>query len=314
MRWNARSSYFYNMQLALGTVQFGLNYGIANQAGQVTSKAMQHILHYAWQHHIQLLDCAHQYGDAEARLGAYCQQHGDQPFQIVSKLTANHAQDLARQFSLSLQRLQQTQVYALLLHKVDDLRQPGHQALWQQMLAFKSQQQVQKIGVSVYHPQDIDFVLDNFDIDVIQLPFNIFDQRVLHSGQLHKLQQKNIEIHVRSIFLQGLLLMPLLQAKLKQPLAQLALDHFHQFCVQQQINPLTACLQFVQQYPAIKQVIVGAQSLTQLEEICTAWQTSHTLANQNLANQTLASQAIKAIDFSGLSQTDLAIIDPSRWF
>ena len=286
------------MQLALGTVQFGLNYGVANQTGQVTEQAMQQIFNHAWQHQIHVLDTAHQYGDAEARIGKYYQQHPDQRFQIVTKLTGNTAQDLQKHFSLSLQRLQQRQVHGLLLHHVDDLRQPHQQTLWQQLQTFKSQQQVLKIGASVYHPGDVDFLLNNFDIDIIQVPLNIFDQRLIDQGQLTRLQQRNVEIHVRSVFLQGLLLMPLAQAKLKRPPACAALDQFHQFCAQQQITPLAACLQFIQHCPAIAQVVVGAQSLTQLQEIQTAWQLSQTTTS---------------VDFSWCSQSDLAIIDPSCW-
>jgi hypothetical protein len=282
------------MQLALGTVQFGLDYGIANQAGQVELSAMQQILSQAWHNNINVLDTAQAYGNAETRIGDYCQHHPDQAFKIVTKLSGASANNI----SLSLQRLQQHKIYALLLHNIDDLQKSGHSHLWQSLCDLKMQGTICKLGASIYHPQDIDFLLENFDIDVIQLPLNIFDQRVLASGQLQRLQQRNIEIHIRSVFLQGLLLMPFELAAQKHPPATKALQQFHAYCDDHQLTPLSACLQFIHQQSAISQVIIGAQTLAQLNEILGAWQTAKNAA---------------PMDFSWCSQSDLAIIDPSRW-
>ncbi len=286
------------MQLALGTVQFGLNYGVANQTGQVDKAEMQQILSQAWQKDISVLDTAPAYGNAETRIGDYCQLYNDHQFKIVTKFSSHVNDELQQQFFLSLKSLQQTHVYALLLHSIQSLRKPDSQLLWDQLIELKKQGKILKIGVSVYHPDEIDFLLENFAIDIIQLPLNIFDQRAVHLGQLAKLQKRGIEIHVRSIFLQGLLLMPLAQAQYKRPQARDVLGNFHQFCRQNHISPLSACLQFVRQHNAISHIVVGAQTTEQLNEINDAWQLTKNLTPN---------------DFSWCSQTDLAIIDPSRW-
>lgn len=293
------------MQLALGTVQFGLNYGIANQHGQVEADQTEKILTQAWHDGVRLLDTAYSYGNAETLLGNYYQKHPKQTFQIVSKLSLKSQASLRdtsiilhQQFALTLQRLQSSAIYGLLLHNTQILQTSQGQNIWKDLCQLKAQGQIQKLGVSVYHPQQIDFLLANFDIDLIQLPLNIFDQRILQSGQLSRLQQKNIEIHVRSVFLQGLLLMPLVDACKKLPIAASALKQFHQVCQLHQTDALSLCLRFIYQQPALDQIIIGVQALQQYQQVAKAF--NHAATAEDL-------------DFSWCSQTDLAIIDPSRW-
>ena len=192
-------------KIALGGVQFGIDYGVANNKGQVQIEEVQSILNYAKKNGVNILDTASGYGDSEGVLGKV----GVDNFQIITKTTSikQGVNGVVRIFYQSLKNLKQKKAYGLLIHDIGEIEHKQFDTLLIELARLKRQGLVKKIGVSVYNNQQIDYVLDNFSIDLIQLPINILDQRLINDESLVKLKKHNVEIHARSALLQGLLLM-----------------------------------------------------------------------------------------------------------
>lgn len=293
------------MKIGLGAVQFGLDYGIANTAGKVSEGEVAAILATAARLQLTLIDTAALYGDSEAVLGRAMSPAA--PFDIVTKtpqfsgaaVTEVEAQQLEDSLHASLRKLQRPSVYGLLIHRVDDLLLPGGEALMARMALLKQRGLVSKIGVSVYTGQQIDAVLARFPIDLIQLPVNVLDQRLLHSGHLRKLKQAGVEIHARSAFLQGLLLMAPHDLPAHFDSVREHLAAYHRFIAGQGLTPLQAALGFVTGLEEIDQVVCGVNSSVQLQEICAA------------AGRAAASAACAGYDAFAIS--DEAIVNPALW-
>jgi len=191
-------------KLALGTVQFGLDYGISNTSGQVSLEEARKVLKLAKEHDIDTLDTASGYGNSEKVLGKI----GVNDFQIVTKTTSLQlgVDKVLQSFYQSLTDLNATSVDGLLIHNIDETKDKQFDTLYKELDKLKQDKLINKIGFSTYTPDQVDFLLDNFDFDLIQVPFNVFDTRLIDGGQLQALKNKKIEIHARSVFLQGLLL------------------------------------------------------------------------------------------------------------
>ena len=198
-------------KIALGTVQFGIDYGINSENGQVQPEEVRSILNYAHSQNIDLLDTAPAYGNSEKVLGVANVQN----FKVVTKTRHfNNAKIsnsdiglLKKDFSCSLTDLRQESFYGELVHNASDLLKSGAEKLYDHLQELKQAEKIEKIGVSVYDYSQLQSILDNFDIDLVQLPFNILDRRMIDSGMLSTLRSSNTEVHARSVFLQGLLLM-----------------------------------------------------------------------------------------------------------
>lgn len=260
------------MRLGLGTVQFGCDYGISNSLGRVLPVQVGEILGLAQQYGIQTLDTACLYGDSEKVLG----QHALllPKFNIITKtpyfsdvITEKDGDTLEECFYRSLEFLYCNEVYGLLIHNANNLMGKGAAILWRKMEDLKERGFVKKIGVSVYSSEQIRGLVDCFPIDLIQLPINVLDQRLLCDGSLDLLKKKGIEIHVRSVFLQGLLLLD--PARL-QPFfkgVEGLLYDYHEYIKSIGLSPLAAALNFVFSIKAIDCVLVGVCSCKQLKEI-----------------------------------------------
>jgi len=193
-----------NSKLSLGTVQFGLDYGVTNQSGQVAIDEVRDILGFAKQNNIKTLDTAPLYGNSEKVLG----EIGVDDYQIITKTTffKDDDDEVVNNFYKSLENLNIGQVEGLLIHNINDIENKQFDTLFKKLNALKERNLVKKIGFSTYTPEQVVFLLANFDFDLIQVPFNVFDTRLVNNGLLQALKDKGVEIHVRSVFLQGLLL------------------------------------------------------------------------------------------------------------
>lgn len=293
------------MKLGLGTVQFGLNYGVSNVSGRVPQMQVESILALARQNDVTLLDTASQYGDSEKVLGTVMQNNNY--FDVVTKtpsflkydvITTTHAISLKNTFQQSVLNLNKNSCYGLLMHQADDLLKPGSDYLMDALLDLKSCGKVRKIGVSVYSAEQIDQLLDRYhDIDIIQLPLNVLDQRLMQSGHLKKLKERHIEIHARSIFLQGLLLMDVtaLNAFFNPFVSHL--QFYFNVIAQLSLSPLLAAILFVTQIKEIDRMIVGVTSVAEFNQIICAYKTTR--------NTT--------IDFSFAVTNDTQFINPVHW-
>ena len=197
------------MKLGLGAVQFGCDYGISNKNGQVSLDEIIKILEYAKENGIDTIDTANLYGNSEEVLG----QFNLDDFKVVTKTVKvdknlnchENIKYFKDAFFQSQKKLGNIRLHGLLFHESTDLLGDYSEHLWDLLSSFKNKEYVNKIGVSVYTPDILCKILEKFDIDIVQLPLNILDQRFV--PLLGKLKEKNIEIHTRSTFLQGLLLM-----------------------------------------------------------------------------------------------------------
>ena len=284
-------------QLALGTVQFGLPYGLSNQSGQVSPPAVKAMLQLASSHSIDMLDTAIVYGSSESRLG----QAGTSAFKVVSKLPEVPAtcKDInawvKEQVAGSLARLGINSLYGVLLHKPDQLLEEKGVEIYQALQRLKQIGNIQKIGVSIYAPQQLDALVHRYSFDLVQAPLNLLDRRLQTSGWLQKLALKGVEVHTRSVFLQGLLLMP--QAAVPAWFAQWSdvWAKWYEWLLAHDVSALQACLAYPLSLAGVSRVVVGADSPDQLAQIISA-----------------ASQAPIA-DLPDLQSTDENLLNPARW-
>ena len=257
------------MKLGLGTVQFGTDYGVSNHNGQVSNQDIAEIFQLATKHGINTLDTAHHYGTSEQVLKPFLAQA---PWQVItkSKTPCHSTDELVKSFDLSLKRLATTKVNGFLLHDANDINTRG---VYSHLVELKNSGKVNKIGASFYCPNQLIKVLDSYPLDIIQVPVNLFDQRFIDKKIIEKIQQQGIELHVRSAFLQGLLLMPKdSQPKYFSPY-KTQLEAYHQFLTDKALSPLQACLSFVKNISQIDKIIVGCCNKSQLNEIINCYKT-----------------------------------------
>jgi aryl-alcohol dehydrogenase-like predicted oxidoreductase len=262
-----------NRRLALGTAQFGMDYGVANTGGQVERTALVDILANAARAGLDTLDTAIAYGQSEVRLG----ELGVDNWCVVSKLPRLpdpapadiHAWVLAS-VQGSLDRLRIPVLSALLLHHPADMLGAQGAHLARALADIKDRGLVRKTGVSIYAPAELDRLLATGVVDAIQAPLSIVDRRLVQSGWLDRLQQRGIEVHVRSVFLQGLLLMPAAQRPGRFAAWQGLWDRWDRWLLDSQLSALEACLRYVLGFDAIARVVTGVDSLAQLQQILAA--------------------------------------------
>ena len=223
-------------RLVLGGAQLGLAYGISNASAMPTSLSeAEAILTYASTHDIKKIDTAAAYGDSEGLLGAILHRPGLQEFKVITKtlplpsldtIDSKALQLVKETFLRSLEKLKQASVYALMVHHADDLLKVNSNRLYDWLLELKAQGLVDKIGCSFYTREQLDKALAKFSLDIIQVPANIFDQRLLENEYLIRLSQ-SMEIHVRSVFLQGLIFLDV--ARLPENIKNLAKPYLNAF-------------------------------------------------------------------------------------
>lgn len=284
-------------RLALGTVQFGLSYGVANQGGQVGREEAAAILEHARAAGVDTLDTAVAYGDSEQRLG----EIGIEQWQVISKLPAipDSCVDIAdwvHQSVLdSMKRLRIPKLHGLLLHRPQQLLGPQGDALYRALVELKAEGKVDGIGVSIYGPEELDALLPRYPLDVVQAPFNILDRRMATSGWLAKLRRSGTEVHVRSAFLQGLLLMDQTSRPKYFRRWQDFWELWDRWLAAQELSPLRACIGFALSQPEVSRVVVGVDSLRQLKEILAV------------------AEALAIMPPDTLMSDDGDLINPSRW-
>jgi len=256
-------------KLAIGTVQFGLSYGIANEQGQVTEPEGQRILSRAHEQGIELLDTAIGYGESEVTLGMI----GVGRFQVVTKLppVPDGAIDmpawLDEQVVGSLSRLRLNSLYGLLLHRSEKLMGETGQQVADALQRLKSRGLVKKVGVSIYDPSELDYVTRALAVDLVQAPLNLVDRRLEASGWLSRLKEMGVEVHTRSAFLQGLLLMPRDKIPARFERWSHLWDAWARGLEELNVSPVAACLGYPLSHPEVDRVVVGVDSLSQLTEL-----------------------------------------------
>jgi len=290
--------------ICLGTVQFGLPYGITNKSGQVPENEVTNILSLALNSGICLLDTAQAYGNSEAVLGKNLSiMH---KFHITSKLpsqTSRHfsIDDISRwerAFQQSCKRLGVQSLYGFLLHNTADLLKPGSKYLIQWLYSLRERGLVEKLGVSIYSSKELDRLPIEL-LELVQLPLSLYDQRCLTDGTISWLKSIGSKIYARSIYLQGLLLTP----SLSWPdWIDPALCNWHSqlelLASQSGFSLLDLALNFVRTQQDLDAVVVGLCSSNELNQLSEAWTSTNVLYD---------------IDWTCWNLNDSEIIDPRYW-
>ncbi len=259
-------------KLALGTATFGMDYGIANKSGQVDRTEVSKILLAAQNAGIKTLDTAVVYGSSEKILGLA----GVEEFQVVTKIPrvigsgATFTKRVEAQIKQSLNLLGCDNVYAVMLHAPDQLSETDGPALAKALSHIQRIGLAQKIGISIYHTTTLDSLWGWFRPDIVQAPFNIFDQQIKSSGWASLLRDSGIEIHLRSAFLQGLLLMPAQMIPTQFSLWAETFQHWFDWQTVTRASALELAIQFNLSQPWADKVVVGVETADQLDELVTA--------------------------------------------
>lgn len=284
--------------LILGTVQFGMPYGVTNRHGKVSTHVVREILSDARDAGISLADTAAGYGTSEEVLGECLPDFPE--IGVITKtpviagptIGVEEIRKIGESVFRSLEALQRSRLDGLLVHNGSDLLKPGGEALADLLMSLKSKGSIGRIGVSVYEAKEIDRILKIFQPDIVQLPLNIFDQRLIRSGHIKELQSAGIEVHARSAFLQGILLanpstLPSYFRKFDA-----VFEKYSEFLDHNKLSPLSACLGFMMQESGVDRVIIGVTAKSELAEILAALGSATVLP----PTDKLASEAPELID------------------
>ena len=286
-------------KLALGTVQFGLKYGIANQTGQVKLEDVKKILQLAKNANIDLIDTAMSYGDSEKVIG----NSGIKDFKFISKLPPlpKYCSDIdswvSEKVQATLIHLGIRSLYGLLVHRSENLLGNLGKQLINSLYKMKINGLVKKIGISIYDPSECEQIISLNSIDIVQAPLNIMDRRLEESGWLSRLHSEEIEIHTRSVFLQGLLLMP--RNKIPNIFDKWS-GVWDQWSLELKKNNLSAteaCLLYPLSLPEIDRLVIGVDNVEQLSDIIDK-------------SKSQKSQ----IDLSFMISNDQMLINPTNWY
>lgn len=245
---------------------------MTNYAGQTSRVEVSEILRLAQEFGLGVLDTASAYGEAESVLG----KHGTGGFRVVTKIapppknmTISEAWVLEK-VEESLLRLRRPSLAAVLLHAPEELRGPNGARLISGLIEAKRTGLTEKVGVSVYEPEDLDWIAGLLDPEIVQAPLSVFDRRLVTSGWLNRLVARGVEVHVRSVFLQGSLLagshsLP----EFLRPWAD-EFKRFENWADSQGLSPLEAALGFPLSVEGVDKVVVGVASSRQLKEVILA--------------------------------------------
>ena len=284
-------------KLILGTAQFGQNYGITNAIGKVPEAEIKSIFRNARLNQIHTLDTASSYGNSEQVLGNI----GVSDFDVITKLpsidssTSDIYENYENAILSSLKDLKTSHIETVLLHRPEELLGFYGDAIYNALRKLKDRGLVNRIGISIYSPKLLDDIYPKYFFDVIQVPLNVFDRRIISSGWLIRLSEMGISVIARSVFLQGILLSQVndLPAYFSQ-----WRPHFKQwieFYQENGLSALEASLQFIVQVPELDKIIVGVESEQQLTEIV------------RVINNPVI------IEYNNLETDDLGLISPVHW-
>lgn len=251
-------------KLVLGTVQFGLDYGIANKAGKPKLSEVKEIVDFVVSKGINCFDTASAYGNSEEVLGNVLNKNKN--IYIISKLKSDEfVEKLEQSINNSLQKLKVETLYGLLLHDTK-LIYNWNKDYTNSVIKLIESNKIKYFGVSIYTKDDFEQALENESISFIQIPFNIFDQRALLFDWFQRAKEKNKLIFIRSIYLQGLLFMN--KDSLPENLikAEKYLNIFEDFCDKLDLSKNELALSFVNSVAKDSLILFGCDNLSQAKQ------------------------------------------------
>lgn len=280
------------MKIVLGTVQFGINYGINNSTGKPNKEEVFSILDYAYDSGIREVDTADTYGDALEIIGEW-QATRKKDLKVVSKIVLDSDSQFSEKLQINLERMSMKRIYGLYFHRFSDFLNFQD---WDQVQDCKEKKLIERFGVSVYGNDELKKVVDHPEIDIIQVPFNLFDQGQEKIELLLKAKENNKFIYVRSVYLQGLFFKRTNELtgnliEFKEELIKL-----QSFCSQNKLDLSALALGFCLGLDFIDRVIIGVDNLSQLK------------INLELSRKTYPQLDLQQFNFKKLN-----LLNPSNW-
>ncbi len=283
-------------KLTIGTAHFGLDYGV-KKSGIANIKEIKKILNFAKKNKINTLDTSYAYKNAETKLGII----GVNDWKITSKIPPipksiiDEKRWMYSIFLTSLKNLRVSKINTILLHDSGSIldRNKGDK-IYKTLDELKQSKLIKNIGFSVYNPSELTELIKRYNFDVVQAPFNIFDRRILQSGLPGVLEKKKIKLHLRSIFLQGLLLNEQKNLSKKFSKYEKKLSIFHKWAKENKISYLKACISITSKIKYHK-LIVGIRNYLELKNIVSS-----------------CSETIKQVPDFYIKSND-SIINPRKW-
>ena len=283
-------------KLCLGSANFSMEYGITNKTKIYTLSELRNLLKFAVSSGITMIDTARTYGKTEKRLGRADVRN----FDIITKIksiNSSHSENAIKVFiECSKRDLWIDKLYGLLLHSPNELLGNDGEAIANGLRRVRDQGIVQKVGLSIYGPENLDLIIKKFKPDIVQAPYNIFDQRLLISGWAERLKTMGVEVHLRSVFLQGLLLLHPKKLPKKFEIWEDAFLRWYRFQQESNSSATDLALGHCLSQKWADKIIVGVDSISQLEELVSIKQLD-----------------IKLPQIFKSKLTDTRIIDPSTW-
>lgn len=254
------------MKIALGTAQFDKDYGINRINRKFTYKQKKNLVSFVKKNNIKTIDTAYAYKNAEKDLGRI----GVKNFEIITKLpklkkTTSIETQVTSATSTSLEKLKLKSLYGLLIHNLDDLNSKNRNEYLNTLKKLKKNKIVKKIGVSLYNIQDLKKIMRYWIPDIIQVPYSILDRRLNERSVLKKIKKQKIEVHARSIFLQGLLIKKNNKKKFKK--WSNIFDNWFLWCKKNKVEPFQAAYLYVKKNDNIKKIIIGIDDIKQIQSI-----------------------------------------------
>ena len=264
-------------QITLGTVQLGMDYGIANTGGKPDTTKSFAMLKCALDNGITSLDTARTYGDSEDVIGEFFKtaKRKETPF-ITSKLkiglplTASRKDVEAAMYSsveTSLEKLGINSLDCLMLHTASDMTDYGD-VVSSTLEKMIREGYTSKVGVSVYHMDELDIMLQNDVYTATQVPMSVFDQTLIYKGYLERLEKKDIAVFVRSVFLQGLFFLD--PDTITDPLlieyAKPYIETIRKYCMELNMSIAEFAISFIRDLPGVTSLVLGADSEEQVLE------------------------------------------------
>jgi len=284
-------------KLILGTVQFGLNYGINNKSGQMTEDQVFKILDFAFDSNIRWLDTAAAYGNSEERIGRYFLANKGKEFAIITKFNLKTGFTPVQSLENSLHRLQIKKVKTIMFHNYEDFITTTKEDL-DALLKLKGKH-FSNLGISLYTNEQIDEISKTNLFQVIQIPFNAMDNEYLRGEKLRGLKEKGIEVHTRSVFLQGLFFMERKRIPRKLEPLNPYLDELKIIASRCNVSVSALVLQYAISKKYIDSVLIGVDSVGQLK------------SNLGMLDATINQDALRQLDT--IRVEDISLLNPATW-
>lgn len=288
-------------KIALGTVQLGIPYGVSNPHGKVSQSNAHQLLNTALELGIDTLDTAQSYGDSESVIGEWLEKRPSNSKlpKIVTKIIAIPPERIAETLQRSLDTLKINQIDAILLHQEDDLMGLHGPVVWRSLSALKAAGRISKVGVSSYSPETLLELTRRHELDIVQIPYNLLDRRFVSPELCQAYRSGDIEVHARSIFLQGLFFLNPTTCPPHMTFACSALQKIQTLTAQSGFSAPLLSLASAMAHATISKAVIGVTSAQELQEL-THW----SLPPPDLE----LDQA-----FQQIGQSCPEVIDPRRW-